>query len=146
GAVAANQPNRAPNPGRFAKGIYPGPMKKTLLLLFILAIAGVVLGQRRRWGGWGGDEGRDTGIVYTEPPNSVPVDTATVRTAREIASHSTDTPNWTNTPGFEKDVVTFVRVLYHRGSNRSGSGWGWVTDFPDSDLNLSFRLQQVTSM
>lgn len=120
-------------------------MRRTALILLVLTLAGIVLGQRRRWGNYGG-EGGDTGIVYTEWPNRVPVDTETVRTAREIASHSTDTPNWTNAPGFEKDVFTFVRVLYRRGSYRSGSGWGWVTDFPDSDLNLSFRLQQVTSI
>jgi hypothetical protein len=121
-------------------------MKRSgLILLLVLALGGVVLGQRRRWGGWGG-EGGDTGIVYTEWPNRVPVDTEKVRTAREIASHSTDTPNWTNSAGFEKDVFTFVRVLYRRGGYRSGSGWGWYTDFPDSDLNLSYRLQQVTSI
>jgi len=121
-------------------------MKRAGLILLIVALAGVVLGQRRRWGGGYGGEGGDTGIVYTEWPNRVPVDTETVRTAREIASHSTDTPNWTNSPGFEKDVFTFVRVLYRRGAYRSGSGWGWITDFPDSDLNLSYRLQQVTSI
>jgi hypothetical protein len=77
----------------------------------------------------------------------------TIRTAREAPSHSTETPNWTNHPGFEKDVFTFVRVRYTRGSNLRGSrGWrgpspaGWTTDFPDSDLNLSYRLQQITSI
>src|SRR2546423_3084157 len=100
-------------------------------------------GGRRYWGNGDGDHG----IVYTEPPNSVAVDVDTVRTAREIAGHSTDTPTWTNTPGFEKDVVTFARIIYRRGAwNNSSSPWGWITDFPDSDLNLSFRLQQVTSL
>ncbi len=36
----------------------------------------------------------------------------TVRTARETASHSTGTPEWTNAPGFEKDVFTYARVIY----------------------------------
>ena len=29
-----------------------------------------------------------------------------------------------------------------------GGGWGggWATDWPDSDLNFSFRLQQLTSL
>jgi hypothetical protein len=27
-----------------------------------------------------------------------------------------------------------------------GGGWGWSTDYPDSDLNFSFRLQQLTSL
>ena len=30
---------------------------------------------------------------------------------------------------------------------RGGYGWErWATDFPDSDLNFSFRLQQLTSL
>ena len=42
-----------------------------------------------------------------------------------------------------KDVFTFVRIRY----NPNGGGYGkWQTDWPDSDLNLSFRLQQVTSL
>ena len=110
--------------------------------MLLLVVAGAVLAQRfggRR--GYGG--GGDSGIVFTE--GRVAVDCDKVRTAREIAAHSTEPANWTNSPGFEKDVFTFVRVLYRSGPNRS-SGGTWVTDFPDSDLNLSFRLQQVTSL
>ena len=68
----------------------------------------------------------------------------TVRTARETAEHSTTTPDWTNAPGFEKDVFTFARVIYK--INRGPNWLGWINDYPDSDLNLSFRLQQLTSM
>jgi hypothetical protein len=68
----------------------------------------------------------------------------TVRTARETVEHSTMTPDWTNAPGFEKDVFTFARVIYK--INRGPSWLGWINDYPDSDLNLSFRLQQLTSM
>jgi hypothetical protein len=70
---------------------------------------------------------------------------APVRTAREVPSHSTETPRWTNAPGLARDVFTFVRVRYHRdpyGPRRAGYCF---TDFPDSDLNLSWRLQQMTS-
>jgi hypothetical protein len=128
-------------------------VKKARLIFFIvLLIAGAVLAQRRRpggGGGWGGRGGGDSGIVYTE--GGVPVDADRVRTAREIESGSTGTPNWTNEPGFEKDVFTFVRIIYRRAPNGSGisvtsSGRGWITDFPDSDLNLSYRIQQVTSI
>src|SRR6185369_3600661 len=63
------------------------------------------------------------------------------RTAREVASHSTGTPVWTNPHTFEKDVFTFVRVK--RGSR---GGCTWTTDAPDSDLNFSYRLQQMTSL
>ena len=124
-------------------------MKKAALVALILSLAvGVGLAQRyRRWH-WG-EGGGDSGMVYTE--GGVPVNVDTVRTARETESGSTGTPNWTNTPGFEKDVFTFVRVIYRRAANGSGisrtsSGRGWITDYPDSDLNLSYRIQQVTSM
>ncbi len=113
---------------------------------FALVLAVAAIAQNRRRPGYGGNGWGDHGIVYTEWPNSVPVDVDTVRTAREIAAHSTDTPMWTNTPGFENDVFTFVRIIYRRGTYNSSSPWGWITDFPDSDLNLSYRLQQVTSM
>ena len=69
------------------------------------------------------------------------------RTSRELDSRSTGTPVWTNAPTFEHDVFTFARVRYDKrpDGRRRGSG-GWTTDLPDSDLNLSFRLQQMTSM
>jgi hypothetical protein len=114
-------------------------------VLFVALAIGLAQRRNRGFGGYG-SEGGDTGIVETEYPNRVLVDVDKVRTAREIASHSTETPNWTNAPGFENDVFTFARIIYRRGAYRGGSGWGWITDFPDSDLNLSFRLQQVTSM
>lgn len=71
-----------------------------------------------------------------------------VKTAREVPFRSTETPNWTNAPGFEKDVFTFTRVRYTRLPQGavSWSGGYWYSDFPDSDLNLSYRLQQMTSI
>src|SRR6478736_3343037 len=35
-----------------------------------------------------------------------------IRTAREVGSHSSGTPNWTNEPGFAEDVFTFTRVIF----------------------------------
>jgi hypothetical protein len=72
-------------------------------------------------------------------------------------------PNWKVDEQFKHDVFTFVRVEYDstwRGGGRRrggfggyggyggyGRGWGaWRTDWPDSDLNFSFRLQQLTSL
>ena len=67
---------------------------------------------------------------------------AQLRNARQEESHSTGTPLWTNAPAFGKDVWTFTRLRYD-----SYSGWDkWKTDFPDSDLNLSYRVQQMTSI
>src|SRR4051812_29157568 len=101
--------------------------------LLSVCVVGVCVAQRGRRGG-GGFGGE----------SYIPDD---ARTAREVASHSTGTPVWTNPRGFEKDVFTFVRVK--RGSRGGAYGWGgrsWTTDAPDSDLNLSYRLQQMTSL
>jgi len=64
--------------------------------------------------------------------------------------NSNDTPVWKNAPGFEKDVFTFVRILYNTGG-RGGfpHPYGrqrWRTDWPDADLNMAYRLQQMTSL
>lgn len=75
-------------------------------------------------------------------------DSDSIKTAREVAYRSGEAPAWTNAPGFAKDVFTFARVRYTRlprGVVRWTGGF-WYSDFPDSDLNLSFRLQQMTSI
>lgn len=69
-----------------------------------------------------------------------------IRTAREVPSHSTGTPEWTNPDGFGADTFAFTRVRYSNGGYRGRRGPGWTTDMPDSDLNLSWRLQQMTSL
>ena len=56
-----------------------------------------------------------------------------------------DVPNWDMDQDFPLDVFTFVRIKYDSLGYR-GRGWGWRTDFPDSDLNFSLRLQQLTSL
>jgi hypothetical protein len=91
-----------------------------------MLVTAAVWGQRRRWyGGRGGS--------YSE----------SYRKPREIPQHGYETPMWTNTAGFDSDAFTFVRIIRSSGY---GSGGPWTTDTPDSDLNLSFRLQQMTSM
>ncbi len=111
------------------------PKLRLWLFLFcaVSVAVGTILAQRRNrggWGGWGGGEG-------WRPEYD------TCRTAREIPSHSTGTPGWTNAPAFEKDTFTFTRI---RRDRIYSSGGHWWTDFPDSDLNLSYRLQQMTSL
>ncbi len=105
--------------------------KNAFIVLFVLNCAGVLIAQRYR--------GRGDGEGWL--PEDAPV-----RTAREAPTHSVDMPIWTNTPGFEKDVFTFVRIRYKRHSYGWRSGGYCFTDFPDSDLNLSYRLQQLTSI
>ena len=69
------------------------------------------------------------------------------KTAREALSDPNEVANWKNPKGFEKDVFTFVRLRYEVGG-RTGryNPYRWAIDYPDADLNLSFRLQQMTSM
>src|SRR6478736_1450554 len=82
-------------------------------------------------------------LVQTEGGEIVNEDT--VRTARETAPHSVDLPVWSNPPGFEKDVFTFARIIFKSAPGRP-SWLGWINDYPDADLNLSARLQELTSI
>src|SRR5690349_20591945 len=96
-------------------------MRKRTLLLVALAVmaGGVALAQRSRFGG----------PRFSRTPS--------------------ETPTWTNAPGFEKDVFTFVRIRYsssYSGFGRRRGGGDWSTDYPDADINLAYRLQQMTSM
>ncbi|MEX0700455.1 MAG: DUF4159 domain-containing protein [Planctomycetales bacterium] len=51
-------------------------------------------------------------------------------------------PKWEIDVDFRDDVFTFVRIKYD-----SLSGWQrWATDYPDSDLNFSYRVQELTSL
>jgi hypothetical protein len=74
-----------------------------------------------------------------------------IKTARAAEQHSVPTPQWHNPPGFEKDVFTFVRIRYGTHNRYRSNGYWigsgrWTIDFPDADLNISYRLQQLTSM
>ena len=82
------------------------------------------------------------------------------RYSRRGYSERRSVPNWTIDREFSHDIFTFVRIQYssgygdwgygggygRRGRGRRFSGGSWATDYPDSDLNFSFRLQQLTSM
>jgi hypothetical protein len=108
-------------------------MRRNALIVLVLFLSGtaVLLGQRYR-GGWG--EG------------SIPED-APYRTAREAPSHAEgDPPIWTNAPGFARDLFTFARVHYKRDRSVWSKAGYCFTDFPDSDLNFSFRIQQLTTI
>ena len=59
-----------------------------------------------------------------------------------------DFPTWPVSQELPNDVFTFARLRYN-----SESGYGryrrfskWMTDYPDADLNFSYRLQQLTSL
>jgi hypothetical protein len=98
-----------------------------------------------------GNEG-DLGGSLVQTEGSGIIDEDVVRTAREVNSHSTGTPMWSNPAGFEKDVFTFARAIFKVTPTISpvprfhqGRRIGWWVDFPDADLNMSYRLQQMTS-
>lgn len=69
-----------------------------------------------------------------------------------------DVPDWELDPEFAREAFTFVRIRYSSGygGRRGGRGYGgdyygrggggWATDYPDSDLNFSWRLHQLTSL
>ena len=69
------------------------------------------------------------------------------RWRREVRPDMVDrggVPEWKNDEQFKSDVFTFVRVRYQ--SHYYGSGGEWHVDYPDADLNFSYRLQQLTSL
>ncbi len=51
-------------------------------------------------------------------------------------------PTWEVDENFAGDLFTFVRIRY----DSYGRGGGWRVDYPDSDLNFSLRLQQLTTL
>jgi hypothetical protein len=66
-------------------------------------------------------------------------------------------PEWKEDPELPHDMFHFVRVHYSTNPNRRrgwyGGGWGgegrrgpWYIDAPDADLNLAFRLHEMTSL
>jgi Domain of unknown function (DUF4159) len=98
---------------------------RTTIAIAALALscvaAGLVFAQQRGWGGRGGGYGRDV-------------------------SDRNGVPDWEVDPQFKKDVFTFVRIRYGSAGYGRRRGGDWATDYPDSDLNFSFRLQQLTSL
>lgn len=55
-------------------------------------------------------------------------------------------PDWEIDKDFQGELFTFARIKYDSyGGGRRGGG-GWAIDYPDSDLNFSLRLQQLTTL
>jgi len=101
------------------------------LLVALLLTATFSFGQFRRRG-YSGD--------FRPPDNA--------RTAREASGRDTIIPDgWKIDPEFKRDVFTFTRVRYQSSERGWWTGGGvWWIDCGDADLNLSFRLQQMTSL
>ncbi|KAA5545864.1 DUF4159 domain-containing protein [Roseiconus nitratireducens] len=64
---------------------------------------------------------------------------------RSIEEDRRGVPMWEVDRRFPGDLFTFARVRYDSYYGRGGGG-GWSTDYPDSDLNFSLRLQQLTTI
>jgi hypothetical protein len=54
-------------------------------------------------------------------------------------------PTWANDAKFAHDVFTFARVQYDSYGGGRGGG-AWQNDYPDCDINFSYRLQQLTAL
>jgi hypothetical protein len=91
------------------------------------------------------------GLLYCVAPSNVfaqggdlePTTDSAREEAELYAGNGRFLPEWEITMGLPEDVLTFARIKYGPGDYRNGKWW---TDFPYSDLNLSFRLHQLTSM
>ena len=55
-------------------------------------------------------------------------------------------PDWEVNQDFKGDLFTFARIKYDSYGGRGRRGGGWATDYRDSDLNFSLRLQQLTTL
>jgi hypothetical protein len=120
-----------------------------MILVTIVFAAGLCLAQFRSRQSLNPPTGGSGHFVRIE--GGLIVNEDEIHTARETETHSSGTPNWTNSPGFEQDVFTFTRVIFQSDpaprSSRGRFRWlGWWVDYPDADLNLSYRLQQLTSI
>jgi len=96
--------------------------RRTITILLLLCAAGVAIAQF-------GDRRRGRSHRGWDP------DDTTIYDRRGI-------PDWEVAPHMPDDVFTFVRIKYD-SNYRQGR---WRTDFPDSDLNFSYRLQELTSL
>ena len=99
----------------------------TVAFLALFVAAGIVFAQDRGRRGRGGYGGYGGGYYNRGVPD--------ITDRRGV-------PDWEVDKEFKHDLFTFVRVRYRS----YGRGGGWLTDYPDSDLNFPWRLQQLTSM
>ncbi|MEM9158025.1 MAG: DUF4159 domain-containing protein [Verrucomicrobiota bacterium] len=68
---------------------------------------------------------------------------------RQTIDERAGVPDWEINPRFKYDVFTFARVQYSSYTYRGGYNYRrqkWATDYPDAELNLAYRLQQMTSL
>ena len=54
-------------------------------------------------------------------------------------------PTWPVDDRFPQDLFTFARLRYN-STGPQGTSFVWWTDYADADLNLSYRLQELTAL
>ena len=92
-----------------------------------------------------------TGALLAEEKTQVPAyfgiqDDNFPRDPREFGRGLfSDFPTWEVNAEVPNDVFTFARLRYNSGGSYR-RGQKWMTDYPDADLNFSYRLQQLTSL
>jgi hypothetical protein len=93
------------------------------ILIFLAAlVAADARAQSRRFGGFGGGRG----------------------SAEPYSLDRGDVPTWDRDPELPHDSFTWARIKYRSWIQRRS--FTWYTDYPDSDLNMSWRLHQLTAM
>src|SRR5215831_7150614 len=103
--IVSNQTGCIPKPGR--RYSIPMTARRIILIGAAMLTAGLCFAQFR-----------NRREIPQGPPGSghlvrieggLVVNEDEIHTAREVGSHSSGTPEWTNAPGFEGDVFTFTR-------------------------------------
>src|SRR5204862_2727579 len=101
----------------------------TFAIMLLAGIAWAQFRSRQDLSNLGGGAGHlvriEGGLVVNEDE---------LRTAREVGTHSSGTPDWTNAPGFEDEAFTFTRVIFQsdpspRPGRRGFRFLGWRGDF-----------------
>ena len=108
---------------------FPSPVRFTLGLL-LAALLSLSAAAQPFAGGFGGGFGGRGGRAYNI---NDPDELAMMQKMEESL-----------TPGFKNDVFTFARLMYQPSG--FGRGRFWDDDTPDADVNLAWRLYQVTSL
>src|ERR1051325_12093178 len=85
--------------GRLGEASLPSKLAASAIGFVLLATTAFAQPIPERWA-----NETDLGGSLVRTEGSGVVDEDVVKTAREVASHSTGTPEWTNPKGFEKDV------------------------------------------
>src|SRR6266705_315623 len=86
--------------------------RRIILVVTTMLVAGLSFAQFRSRRGFDVPQGPPGSGHLVRIEGGLVVNEDEIRTAREVGSHSSGTPEWTNAPGFEDDVFTFTRVIF----------------------------------